>query len=46
MYLKESLPDPSKGYCEGVDESKNLLLGVSVQTNSLILDTALYVIQH
>jgi hypothetical protein len=46
VYLENALPDPAKGYCEGVDESGNLLTGVGSNTNGLILDAALYAIQN
>ena len=45
-YLEHNLPDPTSGYCEGVSESNLGLTGVGVHTNSLILDAALYAIQH
>jgi hypothetical protein len=46
VYLENALPDPVHGYCEGVDESGTLLTGVGSNTNSLILDAALYAIQN
>ena len=46
VYLENTLPDPVYGYCEGVDESGHILPGFGGNTNSLILDAALYVIQN
>jgi hypothetical protein len=46
IYLENTLPEPSNGYCEGVDESGQLLERVASNTNSLILDAALYAIQN
>ncbi len=46
IYLENTLPEPSTGYCEGVDESGHLLDRVGSNTNSLILDAALYAIQN
>lgn len=46
VYLEKALPDPTKGYCEGVDESGAPLTGVGDLTNGLILGAALYAIQH
>jgi|WetSurMetagenome_2_1015567.scaffolds.fasta_scaffold15177_2 hypothetical protein len=47
IYLENTLPDPSQcGHCEGVDESGMELAKVGSNTNSLILDAALYAIQN
>ena len=46
IYLENTLPEPSNGYCEGVDESGQLLERAASNTNSLILDAALYAIQN
>ena len=46
VYLENTLPEPSIGYCEGVDESGHTLERVGSNTNSLILDAALYAIQN
>ncbi len=46
VYLENTLPEPSIGYCEGVDESGHLLERVGSNSNSLILDAALYAIQN
>jgi hypothetical protein len=46
VYLERSLPDPSKGYCEGVDESGVQLTGVGSNTNGLIIGAAKYAIQN
>ena len=45
VYLEQVLPDPAKGYSLGADNSGNLASGVGSDTNSLILDAALYAIQ-
>jgi hypothetical protein len=46
VYLEKTLPDPTKGYCQGVDETGNQLTGVNVVTNGLILGSALYALQR
>jgi hypothetical protein len=46
VYLEQNLPDPTKGYCEGVDESGAQLIGLGVNTNSLIIEAANYAIQN
>ena len=46
IYLENILPDPTAGYYEGVDESGHKLERVGSNTNSLILDAALYAIQN
>jgi hypothetical protein len=44
IYLEQNLPDPVKGYSEGVDESGSQLTGVGLNTNGLILGAAKYAI--
>jgi hypothetical protein len=46
VYLERSLPDPTTGYCIGVDESgaKNINLGLN--SNGLIIGAAKYAIQN
>jgi Protein of unknown function (DUF3131). len=46
VYLERNLPDPTQGYCQGVDEAGSPLTGVNVVTNGLILGSALYAIAH
>jgi hypothetical protein len=46
VFLEQSLPDPSRGYCEGVDESGAQLTGVGIHTNGLIIGAAKYAIQN
>jgi hypothetical protein len=46
VYLESNLNNPTSGYCEGVDESGSPLNGVGIQTNSMVLDAALYVLQR
>jgi hypothetical protein len=46
IYLEQTLPDPTRGYCEGVDESGAHLEGVGLNTNGLILGAAKYAIQN
>ena len=46
VYLENILPDPYRGYSEGVDESGKQLANVGDLTNGLILDAALYAIQN
>jgi Protein of unknown function (DUF3131) len=46
VYLERTLPDPSKGYCEGVDESGAQLSGVGIHANGLIIGAAKYAIQN
>jgi hypothetical protein len=50
VYLEQSLPDPSNGYSDGSDyntdiNSRNLVLMVGSNTNSMILGSATYAIQ-
>jgi hypothetical protein len=44
--LENALPDPKIGFFEGVDETGNPLEVVGSNTNSLILDAALYAIKN
>ena len=46
IYLERTLPDPSRGYCEGVDESGAQLTGVGIHSNGLIIGAAKYAIQN
>ena len=46
IYLENTLPEPKSGYYEGVDESGQKLERIGSNTNSLILDAALYAIQN
>jgi hypothetical protein len=46
VYLEQSLPDPTKGYSDGADNSKNLVSSVGSNTNGLILSAARYAIQN
>jgi hypothetical protein len=46
VFLEQSLPDPSRGYCEGVDESGAVLTGIGLHTNGLIIGAAKYGIQN
>ena len=46
VYLEQLLPDPTKGYSLGADNNGNLVSSVGSDTNSLILDAALYAIQN
>ena len=45
VYLEQALPDPSKGYYDGADNSGVIVSAVGSNTNGLILDAALYYIQ-
>jgi hypothetical protein len=44
IYLEQTLPEPLKGYSEGVEESGEPLTGIGCDTNSLILGAANYAI--
>jgi hypothetical protein len=46
IYLEQSLPDPTQGYCDGADNSKNLVSLVGSNTNGLILSAARYAMQN
>lgn len=47
VYLQKTLPDPStSGYCDGATNSGQCVPGTGSNTNGLILDAALYAIQH
>jgi len=46
VYLESTLPDPTSGYSEGVDESGMQLQGIGINTNGLILGAAKYAIQN
>jgi hypothetical protein len=46
VYLESNIPSPMRGYCEGLSEGGEILSGVGVHTNNLILDAALYSIQR
>lgn len=46
VYLERALPNPTKGYCEGVDESGAQLTGVGLNSNGLIIGAAKYAIQN
>jgi hypothetical protein len=45
-YLLKMLPNPSNGYSDGVDSSGQCVPGAGSNTNSLILDAALYAVQN
>jgi len=45
-YLLKMLPDPSKGYSDGADSAGQCVPGAGSNTNSLILDAALYAVQN
>jgi len=45
-YLLKMLPNPSNGYSDGADSSGQCVPGAGSDTNSLILDAALYAIQN
>ena len=45
-YLEQCLPTPTNGYYDGADNSGNLVRDLGSNTNSLILDAALYAIQN
>jgi hypothetical protein len=46
IYLEQTLPDPSRGYGEGVDESGMQLSGSGLNTNGMILGAANYAIKN
>jgi hypothetical protein len=46
VYLEKVLPDPTKGYSLGATNNGALVSSVGSDTNSLILDAALYAIQN
>ena len=46
VYLERTLPNPTSGYSEGVDESGMQLQGIGLNTNGLILGAAKYAIQN
>lgn len=46
VYLERTLPDPTNGYSEGVDESGSQLQGVGLNTNGMILGAAKYSIMN
>jgi hypothetical protein len=46
VYLERHLPNPKNGYSDGADNSGNLVSGAGSDTNSLILDAAIYAIQN
>jgi hypothetical protein len=45
-YLLKMLPNPSNGYCDGADSSGQCVPRAGSNTNSLILEAALYAIQN
>ena len=45
-YLEQWLPTPTNGYSDGADNSGTLVPSVGSNTNSLILDAALYALQN
>jgi len=45
-YLEQWLPTPTGGYSDGADNSGTLVPSVGSNTNSLILDAALYALQN
>jgi uncharacterized protein DUF3131 len=45
VYLEQTLPYPTNGYYDGADNSGNFVPDDGSNTNSLILDAALYAIQ-
>jgi hypothetical protein len=45
-YLLKMLPNPSNGYSDGADSSGQCIPGAGSNTNSLILDAALYAITN
>jgi hypothetical protein len=45
-YLLKMLPNPANGYSDGADNSGQCVPGAGSNTNSLILDAALYAIQN
>jgi hypothetical protein len=44
IFLEQGLPDPGKGYGDGVDESGNMLAGIGSNSNGLIIGAAKYAI--
>ena len=46
IYLEQCLPTPTSGYYDGADNIGNLVADLGSNTNSLILDAALYAIQN
>ena len=46
IYLEQTLPDPSRGYGEGVDEGGMQLSGSGLNTNGMILGAANYAIKN
>jgi hypothetical protein len=47
IYLQNILPDPrSNGYCDGTNNNGQCIPGTGCNTNSIILDAALYAIQN
>ena len=46
IYLEQTLPEPTNGYYDGADNSGNLVQDLGSNTNSLILDAALYAIEN
>ena len=44
VYLEQTLPDPTNGYCEGVDEDGAQIEGLGIHTNGLIVGAARYAI--
>jgi hypothetical protein len=45
-YLEQCLPAPTNGYSDGADNSRNAVYDIGSNTNSLILDAALYAIEN
>jgi hypothetical protein len=46
IYLEHNLPDPDRGYCEGIDETGSAFTSFGSLTNGLILDAAAYYVQN
>jgi hypothetical protein len=46
IFLEEALPPPTNGYSYGADNDGGILTEVSIATNGLILEAALYAIQN
>ena len=46
IYLEQWLPAPIRGYSDGADNNGTLVSEVGSNTNGLILDAAVYYIQH
>jgi hypothetical protein len=46
VYLEKTLPDPTNGYSESVDESGSPFMGVGLNTNGMIIGAAKYYIQN